>query len=151
MQVTELRIGNIIKFENSETEIVRVEEIYKEHPYPHYFIEWTLLKGSEDSFEEGDYLLSEFEPIALSPLLLEKACGFKGEEEEISAYEGYNAFKTYTKDFFSIDYLYNGAQPDKFEFEYHNGRYDVTIEIKYLHQLQNLYFTLSGKELLINL
>lgn len=36
-------------------------------------------------------------------------------------------------------------------FEWDNGDRDVTTELKYLHQLQNLYFALTGEELKIEL
>lgn len=41
------------------------------------------------------------------------------------------------------------AQPFIFSYD-HQGSGDVKKEIKYLHQLQNLYFDLTGDELTIN-
>jgi hypothetical protein len=68
-----------------------------------------------------------FHPIPLSPEILEK-CGFKDE-------------------YGNGRYYFDG-------FEYYNGKLwfrTAEIKIQYLHQLQNLYFALTGEELEVNL
>jgi len=74
-------------------------------------------------------------PIRLTPEILER-CGF----------EPFNA--DYRKGNFKI---YSGHH--EFFFWYNDFEENETGEVKlnYLHQLQNLYFTLTGNELEINL
>lgn len=80
-----------------------------------------------------------FEPILLSPEILEKArFSKKNLDDDVDG------------DFWCLKEGY------RFLFEYHkaenvfyNGK--LGIQIKYLHQLQNLYYALTGEELEINL
>lgn len=72
--------------------------------------------------------LKDVEPIPLKEEILLK-CGF---------------YKT--KVIFHHDYFWSGSLNDN-GLNYPN----LEVTMKYLHQLQNLYFTLTGKELEINL
>jgi hypothetical protein len=150
IQANEVRVGNYVEFIDS-SEIVRIEELYKVHPHPDYFIEWTLMKGAEDSNDNSDSLLSVFQPILLTTEVLEKYCEFAVSSDVAATYETYQNRRTYTNGYFSLVYLYNGEEPDKFLFEYRNGNYDITLIVLSLHQLQNLYFDLTVKELAVNL
>jgi len=75
------------------------------------------------------------EPIPLTPEILEK-CGFKKSENE----------KFFKRDFYILVIDEDGS------YAFGTDTYDgYFTDIKYLHQLQNLYFALTGEELKINL
>lgn len=82
---------------------------------------------------DGDYI--DYDPIPLTPEILEK-CGFR-----LNAW-GYLMQDPAVEFGISIDSL----QP----INYYGSRLAAT-EIKHLHQLQNLYFALTNKELEVNL
>ena len=84
-------------------------------------------------------LFDASEPIPLTDEILCDWCGFKSDHPA---------------------YYYIFIEDDKFHVYYNNSglhRYDVKYryaylkEIKYLHELQNLYFALTGEELTINI
>jgi hypothetical protein len=80
---------------------------------------------------QPDLPVSEFEPIPLSGELLEQ-CGFEfylAQRRECFRKDTFYLHKTQRKGY----------------------RYGVNTHIKYLHQLQNLYWCLVGKELEIKL
>ena len=121
IQAREIRIGNIIQFDDTSEDIVRVEYVFQSDEM--WFIQWTWISG-KGSFKSGNSILEDFEPIPLSPEILEKAgfekCSCGGwKQGELHLYKGFN--------------------------------YERKRIIKYLHQLQNLYFSLTGEELTINL
>lgn len=82
------------------------------------------------SFNNYVFMCAEIKPIPLTPEILEK-CGFVS-----------NPYQ-------------DRYELGDFHFEYCAIRNIVWCEkyphIKYLHQLQNLYFALTGEELIINL
>lgn len=87
-----------------------------------------------------------FHPIPLTPEILEK-CGFQN-------YYGHGVIFRYKNVFWGLE-LYHGdfiltinqPQFDRFgDIEYEKWGEEKTI-IHYLHQLQNLYFALTGEEL----
>lgn len=80
-------------------------------------------------------LLNKLEGIPITPELLEK-CGFKKEQNEIDTKSNKNVEGRWIHD----DYL-----------EWPGLLYLPNFKIKYLHQLQNLYYSLTGKELEIKL
>lgn len=91
--------------------------------------------------EKSDYIFASckngfgtngFEPIPLTAEILEKA----GFVSDMMA----DGFLSYSKDGVEIDMPY-------FEFFYGES----SIEVKYVHQLQNLIHSLSGQELEIEL
>jgi hypothetical protein len=100
--------------------------------------QWVEVNGDvmigmiENGFEE-------FCPINLTPEILEK-CGFQ-------PFQKNNFFKSYI----TIDDRGDGnwvvAEFDQVDGNIHLFR----NTIKYLHQLQNLYFALAGEELKLNL
>jgi|ERR1051325_3201089 hypothetical protein len=126
MELTELRIGNWVKYQDKHLQVIEFS------PYmiccaPH----WGF-----DNFED-------IEGIPLTPEILEK-CGF--------------------------NYGNNKSGVLRLEIAYLNEDYPCTLQVSgsgiqicrsgvgsicpsifYLHQLQNLYFALTGKELEINL
>lgn len=121
INANELRIGNFIMVVDEDSS-VRVTGIWDE-----------VVK-----YKESGEVAGRLKPIPLSPEILE-ACGFE---------------KTKRSDQFKLEDIIIGAwEENEFVFLRTDG-YDVFPRmplIRYLHQLQNLYFALTGKELQINL
>lgn len=121
MRAKELRIGNIVLYQGKPKKIVGITE---EHPDIDYL---TL-----DYLDWGD-----IEPIPLTEELL-LGCGFEkygGENLYHNQLNKLEAYKHPMKDGYGIGL---------------SGCYTLP-HIKHLHQLQNLYFTLTGKELEVKL
>ena len=104
---------------------------------------WVYIEGSRQQIDaienatapekcEVDYtLIKHVHPIPLTEELLTEKCGFR-------------------RNHYGGLYLYG-----KFDFDLTKEGYflvdDVGVYCKHLHQLQNLYFALTGKELPVNL
>lgn len=130
IQANELRIGNY------------VNEYYWNNIKNCYSLELIKIKGIYETHivcnEEDAYNLSELKPIPLTEEILFK-CGFveEYEDEEDNSYfvnSSVEIMKVLFKQEFFLENIDN-----------------ISLKIKYLHQLQNLYFALIGKELEINL
>ena len=120
LQNNELRIGNYIKFHNT---ITKVEG----------FSIWDNLIQS-DNFAERE--LKDFEPIPLTEeWLLKFGIDFTSEKE------------WYQLTFTIKGLLFETAS--SMEGFTYNLCFDNMINIKYVHQLQNIYFCLCGEELTI--
>lgn len=123
---TELRIGNLVS-ENvlgisKVVGIIKSAAFLSNSPKSHYTIE-----------------LKNINPIPLTPEILEK-CGF--ECEYVSKY----AIKYTHLNHAEIGY--NWTKLSGWFARYYGP---ILIHIKYLHQLQNLYWCLCGEELEINI
>jgi|SRR5277367_854451 len=110
---------------------------------------WLMWKDNGQCFDVGDLLLRQYhfwnhidhgdiQPIQLTPKILKK-CGFENIGRYYFGDNGYEIFK-------------NGKvelmQPKK------NDPFILAVyetKILFIHQLQNLYFALTGEELSINL
>jgi len=124
----ELRIGNIVYFNNyKQLDIDQIKTL-------------TFIDFEQICYDKH---ANRFSPIQLTQEILEKWCGFNDGEIRISdnTYlildedEGYNVF---IKQFNAI-----GSTPD----------IETVLMpkcIKYLHQLQNLIYALTGEELKVN-
>ena len=130
IQVNELRIGNWVW--NGYSGYMVVTELKRES-----------ISLRHHQFEvDGKYSYSDISPIPLTPEIL-IACGFKDTrtrrvgfpddiiefnngDYEINVDDGYN-FVLATNDY---------------------GSMSAFVEVKYLHQLQNLYYSLTGQELI---
>ena len=125
MTATELRLGNLAL--NSSNESVIVLEISK-----------TLVKTTPDDL----HLISELKPIPLTEEMLLK-CGF-----EIN---GKYYRSKYIQDSFKLIYDFNQRV---LYFKY-KGEFRPMIQIpraiESLHELQNLYYALTGEELEVHL
>ena len=133
MIANELRIGNYLL---QYGEVGKIVEIGIKH------------KGDTNYYlrSENDncgYWIDQFKPISLTEEILLK-CGFKITKN----------------DEYPFKYVINKGMRDEIEIEDLNsttcfvlshGRRFSVVKIKYLHQLQNLYFALTGKELEIEL
>lgn len=92
----------------------------------------TLMEKIKERFESTNVTVRELEPIPLTPTILEE-CG---------KVEGRCFF--IQDDFSRVEFLmWSDVIDGKYYFECGTYR----IEVRYLHQLQNLYHSLTGKEL----
>lgn len=127
MNATELRIGNIVFYngENGKNEPVRY---------------YCTINGADlRIMQDDENYLKSHEPIALTPELLEK-CGF----EKLEFGNGFMFGRSLGGGRIFL-LKYNPLRTDCF-YEHYYG-----TKVQYLHQLQNLYFALTGEELEINL
>ena len=135
MEANELRIGNLIK---SGEKIITVKNIN--------------LEGINFDFccEQNAYEYSEIEPITLSEDLLEKTNLEKKEGVAEHIQYGEVPYKLFMTDKLLISK--NGSD-FSVDLRVYNGACQIAhmCNIKYLHQLQNLYFALTGNEIEINL
>lgn len=141
IQPNELRIGNYIYEPNSEDK----------DP----FKVWAIYSESGNEKING-YPISYFKPILIAPEILEK-CGFK-KLWHLSQYE-------YTisidEEINTLHFVFHGSEvfcclsisEDNYDENINVGTFTASkaLSIQFLHQLQNLYFALTGDELEINL
>lgn len=131
MIAKELRIGNWVRI-----------------PYANELIELEL----EDftNFADGFDKVGRYKPIQLTEDVLLK-CGFEitGEEPDYREWET----KQIDGDVFSLSQFghYHEEERDIVFYYELGGLIGVNKTIHYLHELQNLYFALTGEELKINL
>ena len=128
VKANELRIGNLIYAVHEESESIRVVDIW--------FLEHQLNYEEDpyaDEFSRGWW----YTPIPLTPELLEMA-GFE--------------YIEYRSKWQKSDFIFQLEDLNELSdgFGLTHG-FSVDIAIKYLHQLQNLFFSLCGKELEIKL
>ena len=116
----ELRIGNFYEWSNDdEKDLYRIEDAY--------------------SLYEKSKIIDELTPLELTPEWLIKF----GFEEIVEIIDGVKTFDYYLEknDFeFNCDWDLDG----KLNYLWLSG---LSVKIKYVHQLQNLYFALTGEEL----
>lgn len=124
MKANELRIGNYIQVKYKEWTIERVDAITIE----------ILGESGND----------EYQPVPLTPEILEK-CGAYNESgnENIYSY----VIEVGGED--DIHIIYRGGVDieDRYYIYCRGADLRPPFQIKYVHQLQNLYFALSGSEL----
>lgn len=148
IQANELRIGNLVfvdnkkyhpKLKNIPVIVTGIEkktltnDLRQSFPFSDSSIRIVPTQGQFKDLEIGQ--LNEFiKPIKLTEERLLQ-CGFKEDLSRVSWH-----ITSYVIGEFEI-YCIDGGE----SFKYND------VEIKYLHQLQNLYFVLTGKELEINL
>lgn len=135
IKAEELRIGNLVK---------RSAQInFSDYKDPLYWRVNSGMIGDCENYKEN----WAFDPIPLSEdILLE--CGFR----KYSNSDFHIELNTPDRD------LNIGAYPDGFypslsgspEMSHLEGEYFSLNKIEYLHQLQNLYFALTGQELNVN-
>lgn len=118
MKVEELRIGNLIFYHSNFTKETRVKVVD--------LITFSLLLGSHEEFKES-YL-----PIPLTEEWLLK-------------------FEFWTSDWDVHSTLRKQVLDSSLVYDKDNKTFDLgdllNIKIEYVHQLQNLYFVLTGEEL----
>lgn len=127
IQATELRIGNIINeigidYDAGGNKFVDRSSIDIIKVLPETIR--IIAMGGPDA--------ELYEPIPLTPEILEK-CGFI----KVLMHDGF------------YDYVKNGINISMPYFEYHFNDGDSNTTLATLHQLQNLYFALTGEELTV--
>jgi len=130
INANELRIGNLVKLENY-FKIIGIMFRYGNDNYDIHVLR-------ENSILIYKVLESELEPIPLTTEILEK-CGF-----DWSIY--HQAFHK-----LNLEFDLNESYPLGFSLCTFRNKLLVAPNIYFLHQLQNLYFALTGEELQINL
>lgn len=138
MKANELRIGNWV-FYNSEDD--------KNNPVKFF----NKIDGEDiHQMEEDENYLKLHEPIPLTLELL-KNCGFSDNDYK-AGYIGIDikagGMKT---DFVLTKPEILGEFQKHFCWQYKAGNIPFFLELEYLHELQNLFFTLKNEELQINL
>lgn len=137
VDVRELRIGNFFKI--SVCDNFRVDEIYKKED-GFYYVKNNI--GYNESYLYG--VVEDLQPIPLMEELLMK-CGMNEcEDASIVRYAKRNGkFKMNIMIYELKKYIIciNNVE---------SGDQVYSREVKYLHQLQNIYFDFTGKELEIN-
>ena len=131
MEANELRIGNLIEYRIQDDLDDRKDwwEVSK--------IDATDLCILESNI---DY---DFRPIPLTEEWLLKF-GFNKEYQK-----GYIGIDVCNSDFVLTEPLKMGEWQTNYTFQFETGSVPKFKEIKYVHQLQNLYFALTGEELIL--
>ena len=131
MKVNELRIGNLIEYRIQDDLDDRKDwwEVSK--------IDATDLCILESNI---DY---DFRPIPLTEEWLLKF-GFNKEYQK-----GYIGIDVCNSDFVLTEPLKMGEWQTNYTFQFETGSVPKFKEIKYVHQLQNIYFALTGEELIL--
>jgi hypothetical protein len=146
IKATDLRIGNWVSIKNN---------------YRDSFQNIQILNGDHLSHilnEHPEHVINYTEPIPLTKEILEK-CGFEKDNEQkfngiIESYSLDIDVKGSNKN--TIHFNLPGNTRIKNKELYNFGNYTVndhwgSNNFKYLHQLQNLYYALTGEELNVNL
>ena len=140
MEAKELRIGNYVY--DDEYIIVKVESLTSER-----FKKWNDMDETltfSKSTDDINLYSSRIQPIQLTEEILLK-CGFEKDDSGVDISDQ-DYYEWYQKEFPVIGVLCQSS--DK---SYIFDENTDTIRIVSLHQLQNLYFAVTGTELEINL
>ena len=133
MKANELRIGNWVELKTEfENEIHKVYDVCQEMPFL-----------DTKKYGVGTIIWDEIYPI---PLTEEWLIKFGFEEESLSQF----VFKWQDNDNCSSFFVYSDWCTISVNHSYkdsHEDDYVVHRKIEYVHQLQNLYFALTGEEL----
>lgn len=139
----ELRLGNIF-IDNKTNELLTVCKIDEDD------IGFAVIDRSKYPLPNG----WQAEPIPLTPEWLER-CGF--DQIESIQHNQYEAEERYTIriDETNISYgfvaeTYGGYPEKRTRFKFSNETIDTHKGVHFVHQLQNLFFALTGEELTIN-
>lgn len=130
INVTELRVGNIVLYtqDNDELPVLKIDGDNKT-------ICLDLLLGLNMQVNEQD-----IEPIPLTPEWLERMGFVKNTREE---WDGPKIELEHSLEWFTI----KGYGPDSFMLM--GSEWTTGKPFQFVHQLQNLYFALTGEELII--
>lgn len=140
INANELRIGNYVDFYGNH---IRVWSILSPTPQreKRYDGKCILEIGSPDSFNVP---IDEVNPVALTEELLLR-CGFEVKIEHDVCKRYYIGENPITKDWYvSLVWIIEPKSAGMPDYPFYSNGGHV---IKYLHQLQNLYFALTGEEL----
>lgn len=132
LKAKDLRIGNLIYICGNTL------DTYQTY-YPRVVSVDIIREISEENEERPDAMLSAFNPIPLTEDWLVKF-GFEKSKARIIGNRYTFGINPRTEDYIII---INQVDTTKQEFFYQNSFFDI----KYVHQLQNLYYALTGTEL----
>jgi hypothetical protein len=144
IELKELRIGNILNYDGDPVHVtflsMDIDDEYQDII--------GFCKMGENTKEKADWnraLAGQLDRIPLTAEWLQRL-GFDTQDYEIDIIEWATEGRALD---FAIDQI--GVPPEKqpFIFSYDQGMGDRKVEIKYVHQLQNLYFALTGEELTV--
>lgn len=135
VSANELRIGNLIQVGGNTIDTYQT--------YKPIDVTAELIKAIQEENEErgNDYILSVWQPIVLTPEILEKAGFVKAIDNQNN--ECYELKMSNGIDSYGL-YLYENSVG-----LFHKGALIGGGNI-YLHQLQNLYYFLVGEELMVS-
>lgn len=132
MKANEIRFGNIFNFEDDSLfmscygVVISIKEKHGR---------WRSITNANLGYEQDDNYI-DFEPIELTPEILEK-CGFV------------KPAHSYIGDIFHL------SEWDEYPLNWcvamNKNNAVIILKLKHLHQLQNLYFALTGEELEVKL
>jgi hypothetical protein len=126
MEANELRLGNLCEY------------FIQDNVEKDYWVKNKIdIQDLELCLKEKEYFNKLYQPIPLTPEILEK-CGFYFE-------------KHWYKRIANLDFfICSLGNMDEF-YLLQFGSCGIMPPCKYLHQLQNLYFALTGEELTVNI
>lgn len=144
IQARDIRIGNWVSIsENNEHPKYRCVSQIKNRGIVFHDLEHS-----------GHFLFEKLSPIPLTNEILEK-CGFELSNKDLETYNIKYTGECTIQDlefYQSRDISTIIRQWENYEDSTNNNyRYISLYNIKYLHQLQNLYYALTGEELIVNL
>jgi hypothetical protein len=122
MKANDLRIGNLVLALTGETK------------YTEVVVNTIFGYGINSYYNEAEYVYDEIKPIPLT--------------EEWLLKFGFTPNK-YNDEFTLGDIMLDCEYTEKDTYNLSIGEYQSPIEIHYVHQLQNLYYALTNKELTI--
>jgi hypothetical protein len=130
MEANELRLGNLCEY------------FIQDNVEKDYWVKNKIdIQDLELCLKEKEYFNKLYRPIPLTDEVLEK-CGLKKSKGQ---YAGAMWIKPKESRIFNL-------YPHDSYYRYTNCKaIGATPEIYHLHQLQNLYFALTGQELIVNL
>lgn len=138
IKANELRIGNWVKVKSGFGKVATIED--EDGDYA------GVVANDDDSVWERISMAydTDIEPISLTPEILEK-CGFVRDDRRGRRTKLYHYPNISINDnsFFYFDKSFQVLDKDL------NAKW--TVDCEHLHQLQNLYFALTGEELNVNL
>lgn len=124
---TELRIGNLIGY------------LFQRYPDLNKIVTVDSILGNQIQATSGEFVLLEQEAIPI-PLTEEWLLKFGFEKSK-----KLGALHEFEKD--NLQLIFNGVDYDAFLNSEEHGFGEIGTSIKYVHQLQNLFFALTGTEL----
>ena len=130
----ELRIGNWVKHKKNATSASE---------YPNTEFQWELAHFFD--IERNHLHIDSIEPIPLTEEWIKKL-GFKKPYED----ESYKSRRWLPKETISHSRWSIYLIPEKGEWRINQYNKGKICSLKYVHQLQNLYFALTGTELIAN-
>lgn len=125
MEARDLRVGNLVSYENAEFNVCKVQTVFLTH---------FRATNIDTGVCYGNSLRINYKPIPLSEEWLLKFGFEKSSPYWIKASSGF----------------YFGIFPDGNLMYLFSEELMTPIKCKHVHQLQNLYFALTGQELTLN-